>query len=386
MQKNSLDPRRFHTYTSILVLALIAAFVAYIFWKLMLPRKDFYNELWGPAYLLVRGHSPYNTASLNPNLPAAWLPMSIGFFFSLGWLPETPALQVWYVFNILEICAIVYFVQDENVNLFNTIASALLCFFFPLTLNHINLGQFSITAVLCWVLALHYYERRNNSVNLSALLIALALSKPHLGMLPMLGLSYSQYARSGIRIALALWARILAMCAILCIPLFIAYPNWIPDMLISMGKNPPWSYPSLYILFQRFLGKPGLFLWVLTTLIIVAINFGIWKKLPAKNALYWSLALAPLATPYIGSWDFVVLFPLLISAYINADWKRKIFIWVAYISAWGLMARIQMMVPSHNHYFWWVPLWFIGVAILSEAKNLRNLLGNSSPRSESQST
>ena len=54
----------------------------------MVPRKDFYNELWGPAYLLVNGQSPYDTPILDPVLPAVWLPMAIGFFFPLGWLPK----------------------------------------------------------------------------------------------------------------------------------------------------------------------------------------------------------------------------------------------------------------------------------------------------------
>jgi len=28
------------------------------------------------------------------------------------------------------------------------------------------------------------------------------------------------------------------------------------------------------------------------------------------------------------------------------------------------MARVQMLAVSHNHYFWWVPLWFIGAVLL----------------------
>ena len=154
------------------------------------------------------------------------------------------------------------------------------------------------------------------------------------------------------------------MCLVLCIPLFVAYPNWIPDAIISMGKNPPWSYPSLYILFERFLGAWGHVLWGFMSLIVVGVNFLLWKKLPLKKAVYWSLALALLVTPYVGSWDFVVLFPLLILVYINADWKRNIFIRIAYCAAWYGMARVQMLAVSHNHYFWWVPVCFIGVAAL----------------------
>lgn len=200
-----------------------------------------------------------------------------------------------------------------------------------------------------------------------AMLIALALSKPHLCSLALLGFSYRQTARGGLRPMLSLWARILISCFILCLPLFIAYPNWIPDALVSMGKNGYWAFPSLYVLFARFIGAWGYALAGGVALIVVALNFQIWKKLPPQNALYWSLALAPLTTPYVGSWDFVVLFPLLISTYVNVDWKRKSFLWIAYLVAWGLMARIQMMEVSRNHYFWWVPLWFIGAVAATKA-------------------
>jgi hypothetical protein len=242
------------------------------------------------------------------------------------------------------------------------LALALVCFFFPLTFNHINLGQFSITVTLCWVFAVFFWEKDRQWI--SALFIALALSKPHLGFLAMLGLSYRDYLNGGLRAMILSWIWILIMCLVLCVPLFVAYPNWIPDAIVSMRSNPPWSYPSLYILFERYFGAWGHVLWGGTTLIAVSANFWLWKKLPLKSAIYWSLALAPLVTPYVGSWDFVVLFPLLILTYINVNWKRKIFIWVMYGVAWYWMARVQMQAVSHNHYFWWVPLWFVGIAAL----------------------
>lgn len=363
MQASPEQKKLFHARTSIFVLTLISFLVGFLFWRLILPRMDFYNELWGPASLLVRGHSPYDTASLNPVLPAAWLPMAIGFFFPLGWLPEETALRVWYVFNILEVALLVYLAQGNKLALQDTVALALACFFFPLTLNHINLGQFSITAALCWVIAVYFLERDRRWA--AAFLIALALTKPHLGFPALLGLAYCDYRHSGLRAVFSFWVKILIACLLMCLPLFAAYPNWIPDALKSMGNNPPWSYPSLYILFERFLGSWwGHLLWGFTTLTVLGVNFWLWKKLPAREAVYWSLGLAPLVTPYIGSWDFVVLLPLLILTYVNTDWRGKVFVWIAYGAAWYGMARVQTLEVSHNHYFWWVPLWFLGIGAL----------------------
>lgn len=362
MQKIFNDKSVFNKFSSILILALTAIVLGNLFWGLVLPRKDFYNELWGPTYLLVRGESPYDTSSLNPVLPAVWLPMSIGFFFPLGWLSENIALQVWYIYNILAICLIIYFVQIPKIKLFNTAALTLICFFSPFTINHINLGQFSITATLSWVLAVYFLEKNRQWI--SAFFIALALSKPHLGFLAILGLSYYFFQHMGIRSMILFWVRIFLMCILFCVPLFVAYPNWIPDAIHSMNSNPPWSYPSLYILFQRYFDILGMVMWGIVVLIIIGINFRLWKKHPLRISTYWSLALALLATPYLGSWDFVILFPLLITTYININWKQKVFFWIAFCIAWLGMARIQMLAESHNHYFWWVPLWFITVAVI----------------------
>jgi hypothetical protein len=356
----------FHFFAAVLMLLLIAVIAGNIYKGFMLPRKDFYNELWAPTYLLVRGQSPYDTASLNPVLPAAWLPMAIGFFFPLGWLSEISAMQVWYVFTILAICLIVYLTQHDRLNVYHVVVTALFCFFFPLTLNHINLGQFSITAVLCWLIAVRFWDDARFKW-LSALLTAVALSKPHLGTLVMLGLLYHDYAHGGARRVISSVVWVAVMCLVLCLPLFIAYPNWIPDMLTSMMSNPPWMYPSLYILFGRYLSSWGTVAWLIVVLVVVGMNFRIWQTTPLKPALYWSLALAPLVTPYVGGWDFVVIFPLLIFIYNEADWKRKILIWVFYILAWVLMARVQMMEVSHNHFFWWVPLWFVAMSALVTA-------------------
>ena len=50
MQKSFDHRNTFHAYASIFMLALAAALVTYLYWNLMLPRKGFYNNLWGPVY------------------------------------------------------------------------------------------------------------------------------------------------------------------------------------------------------------------------------------------------------------------------------------------------------------------------------------------------
>lgn len=356
-------------------LALIIFIVVYalLFQHLIAPRKDFYNELWGPAYLLVHGQSPYDTSSLNPNLPAAWFPMAIGFFFPLGWLTETPALQVWFVLNILCLCAIILWSQGNSRAPSISFALALFCFFFPPVLNHLYLGQISITVMLCLILTAFLIGKEQHWI--AALFAALALSKPHLVVLPMLGLSLHEYRRGGWKSMFSFWGRAVILSLALCIPLFIAEPNWIQDAISSMLQNPYWSYPSLFVLYQRYFDGWEYVLWGLTFLFLVMVSVFLWRKLPLQNAMAWSMALAPLASPYVGSWDFVMLLPLFLLTFIRADWKRKAILAAGYVVAWLGMAYVQVQPGSDNHFFWWVPLWFV---LLVTAMNLRRSLAATS--------
>ncbi|MRR29876.1 DUF2029 domain-containing protein [bacterium] len=345
---------------AILSLAMIGILFAMQLGFLMKPRMDFYNELWAPAHLLVNGESPYDTSSLGTNLPPAWFPMVIGLFFPVGWLPEKTALQAWFVLNAVELCAILWIAQGKRRSIVNSVLLGILAFFFPPTLNHFHLGQISISITLFLLLAFEF--TRNKRRWLAAFFFALALSKPHLAALAGLGLSYLYYRDGGLRSMLAFWGRTIALALALCIPLFIAYPGWIPNAIHSMTQNPIWSYPSLFVLFRRYLDAWGIVPWAITSIIVLWLVYLLWKKQTPIRAYYWSLALAPLVSPYVGSWDFVIVLPMLGLTFASIDWKRKILLVVFYAIAWMGMAAVQRQEVSHNHYFWWVPLWFILLA------------------------
>ncbi len=149
----------FHKYSSILALGFIAVVIASLFWRLMMPRMDFYNELWGPAYLLVQGKSPYDTASLNPILPAVWFPMAIGFFFPLGWLPETLHCRYGLFSTSLKFARL--FILFREISAPSTIRQHWRCFAFSFLSfsTTFNLGQFSITVMLCLLLSAYFAEK-----------------------------------------------------------------------------------------------------------------------------------------------------------------------------------------------------------------------------------
>ena len=358
----------FHKYSSILVLGLITIFITYLFWRLMMPRMDFYNELWGPAYLLVQGKSPYDTASLNPVLPAVWFPMAIGFFFPLGWFSENFALQVWFIVNIIEICVVVYFVQGNKQTLYNTVTLALLCFFFPFVLNHFNLGQFSITVMLCLMLSAYFSDNQRNW--LAACFLALALSKPQLGIIAVFGLSVFYFQRNGFRGVFYFGLQTFLMALLMSLPLFISYPAWIPDWFRSMQANYTWLHPSLFSILRQSMGVWGTFIWAVMMVLALGVSYQLWMKFPPRVAMLWSLGITTIVTPYVWSWDFVLLLPIWMYTFARVDWKRKALLLTLYAIAWYGMALVQAQEGSHNQNFWWAPLWLMGtLALVADWKN-----------------
>ncbi|GAB4572829.1 MAG: hypothetical protein Fur0017_25340 [Anaerolineales bacterium] len=342
---------------TVMILLLFVAGIAVVYWGLLPPRKDLYNELWGPAYLLVQGMSPYNTSSLDPVLPAAWLPMSIGFFFPLGWLTETTALHFWFLFSLIELALVVLLVRRSDKSITGLFAAAAFAFAFPSTIYHLLLGQFSITTTLCAVCGTYLILKDRHW--LGAFFLALGLSKIHLMTLPMLGLSLYYFQQGGAKNMAAFWLRVAAACFVLTLPLFIAHPNWIPDAIKSMTSNAPWAFPTLQKFLLYTFGSFGMVLWGISFVLTIMLSLFLWRRLDAVSATYWNLGLALLISPYIGSWDFVTLLPLWLHTFLNTDRRWKIFMCISYGVAWFLMARIQGLEESHNHFFWWVPLWFL---------------------------
>ncbi|RJP54468.1 MAG: DUF2029 domain-containing protein [Anaerolineaceae bacterium] len=362
---NAVKWEQFQAYSSIFILMLVAACAGFLFRSLITPGMDFHNELWAPTHLLVRGESPYDTASLNPNLPAAWFPMAIGFFFPLGWLSETSALQVWFAFGILALCALILLAQPGRPTIVNTLALALFCFFFPPVLNHFFLGQITITVTLCLVLAAVFAMRGNDWW--TAFFVSMAFSKPHLAILAAFALCLHYYRIGRFKSVFLFAFRVLVMSLVLCLPLFIAYPNWIPDALEAMIQNPIWLYPSLFVVYKRNFPGWEFILWGLTLLLVLWVGWTLSKRKPLKETVYWALALAPLASPYVGSWDFVIILPLFFLTFANADWKRQLFLAFVYLLVWAGMAFVQVQANSDNHFFWWVPL--LVVAAIASVTN-----------------
>jgi hypothetical protein len=136
---------------------------------------DFRNNLWGPAYLLTQHKSPYQINELFEIANAVWMPMIIGLFFPLGWLPLQQASNLWFLGNFLCLPLITWISFDLRKPSVSFLAgSTILYTIFPPLITHFMLGQVSllITCIFLLVVLMDKSIRhRTNSV------VAIALQK-----------------------------------------------------------------------------------------------------------------------------------------------------------------------------------------------------------------
>jgi hypothetical protein len=361
---------------NVLTLVLVMTIIFFSYHSIIQPRKDFYNNLWAPAHLLIRGESPYDTASLAPDLPAVWMPMAVGMFVPLGLLPPETASSLWFLLNAAGLIALVLLSMPKPLSIGALAAGILFAALFPPFLQHAMLGQISILSALFLMTAAKFAEKRWDWA--AACFLAAGLSKPQIGFLIMLGIGLCYFQQGGLRLTVRFGLKTLTAITIMCLPLFASQPDWYFDWLASLQSNRvAWMHPSILYQLRQLLGNWGYFPWACITIATVWVALWLWKTRPSHEAALWSLALTLLITPYVWSWDFILLLPLFIHTFSRTGWKYKAILAAGYVVGWTGMAVIQLSANDHNSRFWWVPLWFL---VIIGSIYLKSLNDNHSPK------
>lgn len=362
----------------LLLLALAALAMFFSFRPITQSQTDFYNNLWAPVHLLIQGESPYNTTPLQPDLPALWMPTAVGFFSFLGYFKFDIARQIWFLLNIAGLAALIYLSIPAARTVPVLLAGIFLAYFFPPTINHFVLGQVSIISALCLFLSVKWIERMPW---LSALFLALGMTKPQIGIFFLFGISIYQFHQNGFKGLFHYGLKTFLMAFALCVPLFIAEPDWIPDFIASLQANTPdWTHPSILSQLDSLVGGWKYILWGALFLGVLWLIAWLWKNSTPHLAALWTLALTVLITPYVWSWDFVLLLPLLIYLLSKANWKGRILLVIGYCLIWAGIAVIQLSENFHNSRFWWVPISFIGLMALTYFFTNMNDITSDQPR------
>lgn len=331
--------------------------------------SDFRNNLWGPAHLLVNGQSPYRLDVLFDGSQAVWLPMVIGALFPLGWLNLNTASSLWLVVNIsLLIIPVVLCARENHPSVWRVAGSLFVIFLFPPTLANLALGQFTIIITLVWIIVFLYGD--GLPLWLNVFLIVVALSKPQMSVLT-LPVYLVDYVRRNQRaqtmtlfLLFALWTLVST------IPLFLGYAAWIPDFIAALAHNPTWDHPSLFTVLPQQIGTTGYVIWGLLAAGLFGSSIYLWFRCPRSEAMLWSLALTPLVTPYIWSYDFVMVLPLFVKTLLDAKSKLALgCLWGGFTLTWVLHIKVSAADTISDQLYWWMP-WLcagtIGVSLLAE--------------------
>lgn len=358
----SLSPKR-PRFLQLLLLALVVFAIFFSLQPITRSQTDFYNNLWAPAYLLTQRESPYNTASLQPELPALWMPTAVGLFSFLGFFEFNAAQQIWFFLNIAGLALFLHLSLPEEHLLSVLLAGMFLAYFFPPTINHFSLGQVSILSALCLFLAVKRMERHPWR---SAFFLAVGMVKPQIGFFILFGVGFYQFRSGGLKKLFSYGLKAFLAALTLTLPLFLAKPNWIPDFIASLQANTlQWKHPSILFQLDGWMGNWKYLPWGVLLLGAFWLIIRLWKNEPPHVAALWTLALTVLITPYVWSWDFVLLLPLFVYVFSISNWQGKALLLIGYGLVWVGMAFIQLSTDFHNSRFWWAPISFMGVLTLA---------------------
>ncbi|MCA9886267.1 MAG: DUF2029 domain-containing protein [Anaerolineae bacterium] len=325
---------------------------------------DFRNNLWGPAHLLSTGRSPYLIDQLFDNSNSIWLPQIVGAGLPLGFLPQVMATNLWFAINILAYGALAYLAMPKKrpAPIWLGI-SILLLAIFPSFIGHLALGQISIIIAALSIFASQLILSPKK-LWFAALLITLAAAKPQLLLLVLPGIMIAIFRQYGWQAVIKFAVYGILWTALLTLPLWIGYPNWVEGFVIALGRNKQWAHPSTLQILRNVLGMAiGTITWGIFAATLMGILMKMWWDRPtAKSNVIWSLALTALVTPYVWTWDFVLVVPLIIWTIFASKtiWSRIIMALGTGISVIGMIA-MRVSGINGDMFYWWIP-WVIVIS------------------------
>lgn len=342
--------------TLIMAAGLLVLLTIFISSRIFPVGGDFRNNLWGPAYLLVHHMSPYGIKNLFDSVNAVWMPVIIGLFFPIGYLPLQTAFNLFSLLNLLALFGIAFLLTRTAAKpLTRWLAAIFALVIFPATVSQFVMGQVSMLICLDFLLLIVYFDRLKPVV--IGALLAFSYTKPQLALLflPAFLVIYCRIFGFGNLIRVI--GSTIAWIFLFCLPLFLFYPGWIPDFLANLIGNSQWQYPTFYAFLLNssvsrtaVMALSGLFL-LLGICLAVFLTF----RRNRTEALLWSLALTPLFSPIVWSWDFVLLLPMFV--YLMGEPKSYRNGWLLY-GGYAVCILLFIMLRSginNDHLSFWVP-------------------------------
>ncbi len=320
---------------------------------------DFRNNLWAPAHLLWRGESAYDISGMFASSNAVWFPQIIVVFSLLGLLPLQLGTNAWLGMAVVLLAVLTWFLSQQAAQsrpkplAFGLLVLAV--FLFPPTIRHLLLGQADLVLIAAMIAGT--YALAKNRLVLSALLFAVALSKPQLCVIVLPSLvAWLVISQRQWRIAIKFLVVMGGFALLLTVPLWLGSPQWLEDFWSNLNGNPQWSQPVLFSQLYIKAGRSGLVLWCLAFVACLVLSIRLWDRLGPTRGVLWSIALTTVASPYLWSWDFVLLLPLLVDTAARLTNRLSRLVLFAFWAACLVLTVVSIqVVGAGDSRLWWLP-------------------------------
>jgi hypothetical protein len=312
---------------------------------------DFRNNLWGPAHLLTHNQNPYQIKLLFPDSNAVWLPPVIGAFFFLGFLSFDVARVLWLLLSFVAFfvaCVLILYPIKSPKEFIWLVLLAI----FPSTIVNFTMGQFSILSLSLMLLLTKAGNQMPDWIK--GLIIALLFSKPQLIIFSVPVFIFHFFKENGVKATVYQIVWIIIWILISSLPLFITSPKWIYQLIDNLKENTNWLQPNLFsLLVQQFDISPLISILLLIMGLWYCIRHSIRHNI--YDSIILSMAITTLLSPFIWSWDFVLLFPLLVNSYKkNISKGIKLIILVGYLAITVIFITLKIFGYYSDELFIWV--------------------------------
>ncbi len=353
---------KFFLFIALLFFFLIGSFFLFINFPIG-DSWDFRNNLWGPAYLLTNKQDPYDIKLLFPESNAVWLPPAVGFFFFMGMLPFDIARVIWLILSLIAFF-IACLIMIQPVKSPKEFIWFVLIALFPSTIINFTMGQFSIIGLFLLLILSKAYNQIPQWI--IGFILVLLLTKPQIIIFSTPVFLFSFMKEKGVKATVNLIVWIIIWMLVSFLPFFIISNKWIFQLVNNLKENGRWLQPNLYSLFVQQLG-----ITPLLSIFVVFIGFWICIEYSTKHNIYdstiLSMAITTIFSPYIWSWDFVFLFPLLINSYkINDSKFIKSIILLGYSAITVIYNILKIIGYNSDELFIWVSPAIITLILLAE--------------------
>ena len=280
-------------------------------------------------------------------LPFPYPPWYAVFTLPLAFLPIKIAVKMWFLLNVVMLLISIWLLSDQW-SLFKRASSFIVAPLFLPIFGALYVGQYVFPTILG--LSLLIYSLRKQNAVLTAVAMALATFKPHIGLLILLAIFILLLFRRDTFCRQAVIATMIAALALFAIG-FIADKAWPLAYVRSLFAFKDVSKCKLCVSFplaiaQVFGWEFDHSIWIAAALLIIFVGLFVWRRRqPAYEELIASfVCITLLVNPYLQNYDFsYLLIPMFVLA-VASDGNGWIgfAILAAFLLPWltlGLFAR-----------------------------------------------